>query len=140
MTLGGVLTVAAGVAMGVIIAPLVGLTEDVAEGIYDKAFPVIDARAEIINKAPSGWLVLMHSEKHRDCRLLEVQAYDVAPSKEVQRLHFAREDGQQPKQMPPGNFRSSNYIVLPPPKHQLVISFMHECSGRTVRTPVAIKE
>lgn len=127
-----------GVIAGALITPFFGLGSDVAEGLYDKAFPVIDARAEVIHRTPTEWRVVMYSTKHRDCRLLEVQAYDIAPSMEVQRLSFAREDGAQAKQMPPGNFRSSNYIILPPPQHKLVLSFMHECSGRTVRTPVPV--
>lgn len=135
-----VLAVALGALVGLGAGPFVGLTDDAAERLYDSAFPVVEASAEVTHRTSADWRVLMYSRKHRDCRLIEVQAYDMAPTRDVTRLRFEREDGAQPKGTPPGNFRSATYIISPPPKHTLALSFVHECSGRSVRTAVRIKE
>lgn len=127
-----------GLVVGFIAAPMVGLTTDVAESMYDRAYPVIEARADVVHKSPSEWRLIMYSRKHRDCRLLEVQAYDISSSRDILRLSFAREDGAAPSAMPPGNFRSATYLLTPAPKHSLMLAFLHECNGRTVRTPVPV--
>lgn len=110
-----------------------------AQSAYDSAFPVLEARAEITHKTPSEWLIVMYSNKYRDCQLIEVQAYDQTEDDEVKRLTFRREDGAAPSRMPPGKFRSATYVITPPPAHELHLEFLHQCDNRTVRTPVSIK-
>lgn len=106
---------------------------------FDRAFPVIEARAQVTHRTPSEWLVVMYSNKFRDCQLIEMQAYDAAPNGEVTRLEFAREDGKAPSGMPPGKFRSATYEVRPAPQHELKLSFLHRCDHRVVRTPVYVR-
>lgn len=128
-----------GAALGVFFAPLIGLTQDVAEEAYDWLRPVVDSHAEVTYRTASDWRVVMYSTKNRDCRLVEVQAYDVSPARDVVRLRFEREDGAPPSGMLTGKFRSSTYVVAPPPVHRLDLSFLHDCGGRIVRTKVPIK-
>lgn len=127
-----------GVCLGIFLSLSTRMTDEVAYDLYDKAYPVIDARAEILSKDNQGLSVLMYSKKHRDCRLLEVQAFDVSPTNEVKRLQFERKDGAQPSGMPPGQFRSAEYRISPLPVNRLKLSFLHECDGRSVRTPVLL--
>lgn len=128
-----------GLIVGATVAPLALLPDDMAEGVYDWANPVLRTEATVISKTAQSWRIVMVSEKLRDCRLLEVQAFDVGPDRAVHRLRFQREDGAPPQGMPKGNFRSATYIILPPPANRLQLSFLHECNGRTVRTPVELK-
>lgn len=129
-----------GLAGSLFVLSLSGAPSDLAESIHDWANPVLDGEAKIVTRTDKEWLIVMYSRKHRDCRLLEVQAHDVGPGRDVNRLQFARQDGAQPSGMPVGNFRSATYIIMPPPSHRLQLSFLHECNGRTVRTPVKVKE
>lgn len=127
-----------GVCVGLFLSFGTRMADETAYDLFDRAYPVIDAKAEIRAKDQSGLSVVMWSKKHRDCRLLEVQAFDVSPSNEIRRLQFERKDGAQPSGMPPGQFRSAEYRISPIPSHKLKLSFLHECDGRSVRTPVAI--
>lgn len=107
--------------------------------LHDKAYPVIESTLEITSKHDDHWTAVMQSIKHRDCRLLEVQAFDVPQTNEVRRLSFARADGKEPSGMQTGAFRSATYRISPPPVHRLAVSFVHECDGRSVRTVVKVK-
>ena len=137
--LSAVITVVVGILTGAVISPMVGLTEDAAESFYDRIRPVASARAEIIAKTPTSWLVVLYTQKHRDCSLMEVQAFDISMDRSVVRLDISKENGKPNSSMPIGNFRSSNYIVVPPPKHDLVMSYLHLCNGRVIRTPIFVK-
>ena len=128
-----------GVCVGLFLSISTRMSDELAYDLYDQAYPVLDARAEIKSKDPGGWTVVMWSRKHRDCRLLEVQAFDVSQTIEIRRLQFERKDGAQPSGMPPGQFRSSEYRISPAPINRLKLSFLHECDGRSVRTPVAVE-
>lgn len=131
--------VAVGVVVGLLVAPVLGLTVDTLQEVYDLYSPIVEATAQVVNKSDKNWQVVMYSKKKRDCRLLEVQAYDVSPAQEVIRLSSAREDGAPPTAMAPGHFRSVAYLITPAPKYKLMLSFLHECNGRTVRSQVAVK-
>jgi hypothetical protein len=133
-------TILVGVIIGSISAPLVGLSSQAFEDMYDRLYPVVEARVEVITKTETEWYILMYTSKKRDCKLLEVLAYNISPTKEVSKLVFERKDGGSVNPMPLGNFRSANYVLRPPPKDRLDISFLHECSGRTVRSPVHIPD
>lgn len=113
-----------------------GIGEDLAHQIYRKVYPVIEATYTVESKSEDGWTLTMRSVKKEDCALVEVQAFDVSPGGTLSRLVFARADGKAPSGMAPGKFRSAVYLLTPPPKHALKLSFVHSCNGRTVRTPI----
>lgn len=134
------LAVAVGAAIGIWAVMPTGTDEQaLTTALYDKAFPVIQASATVVTRTDTDMRVRMHSWKHRDCQLLEVQAYDVDSGGHVTRLLFERADGAQPSNMPPGKFRSAEYRIAPVPAHRLALSFMHSCQGRTVRTPITLE-
>lgn len=129
-----------GMTLALLLAPVSQIVEDVARRLYDETYPVIEATATVTARDTEGLELVMSSRKVRDCRLLEVQAFDVDPDGVVLRLGFARVDGKQPSGMPPGKFRSSTYRVSPLPKHRLALSFVHECQGRSVRSHIRLTE
>lgn len=135
-------------ALPALVGAVVGLTTDdpisdaakkAVNELHDKAYPVIESTLEVTDKQADHWTAVMQSVKHRDCRLLEVQAFDVSPTNEIHRLSFARADGKEASGMQPGAFRSATYRISPPPVHRLAVSFVHECDGRSVRTVVKVK-
>ena len=137
MNYGAIIT---GVFVGVIAAPLIGVTAGGVESLYDRLFPVVEARAEVVSKTPKNWQLIMYSRKHRDCPLLEVQAFDSQDDGEVVRLGFVREDGAQTAQMVPGKFRSVVFLLTPAPKQALKLYYLHGCDGRLVRTQVEVSQ
>jgi hypothetical protein len=67
-------TILVGVIIGSISAPLVGLSSQAFEDMYDRLYPVVEARVEVITKTETEWYILMYTSKKRDCKLLEVLA------------------------------------------------------------------
>lgn len=124
-----------GIGIGMASDYATGIGDDLAHQAYYSIRPVIESKYKIENKYADKWVLTIESNKLRDCQLIEVQAFDSGPGKEIKRLFFERLDGKSPSGMAPGKFRSALYSVEAP-QNTLKLYFLHSCDGRSVRTEV----
>ena len=125
-----------GALLAVLLAPVAGLLQDQAEASYDATVPVATVKAVRLPAPPGEILLTMQTTKHRDCDLINVQAFDRASDGSQVRTSIQKlSEDRSLQTIPAGEtVRSQLWRVVPVTGTSITVWAEHTCGDRVVRT------
>lgn len=132
-------TVAVGLVIGFMLAPVGQAWWVVAQSHYDEAYPVVRMQAKVVKRDDDSVFVRIHGEKLRACRYVRLQAYAVGDDGFADDVYARRIDmPEKGDNKPLGKFDIGTWQFWPIIGVAVITIYVtHACDGRIVSTKIA---
>jgi hypothetical protein len=130
-------TLALGVVLGLLMAPVAPIMSDLAGDWYDGLRPVIVAKVRVVDVDDQRAVIHMEADKRRDCNFVRLVAYTIDADGVRRDAQIRRLDGGQMQGITRGvgKYDLGNWEVVPRLGGRMVrVESVHDCDTRQVRT------